>query len=297
MLGVFCPTRQARAEHVEPWVPCYPDPRRGLGRGGMRARRGMVQLARPFSVCRRRSRMRKGRRLLLWRLCGRRLQPCPVWGRGGELPARRRLLLVPLSAERERPAYVCVGLGLYQRRPCLQSRRRVLWPRLRQQRFVRRAPLRRGQGGLCQRQRLLLGRVRGGQVRCSGARVSRRRRDLRRRSGLLLGPVLRTRRGRSRLHAARWLQGGGGDLQQWHGLLLGGVSACAFRHGDLQGAARLQSHRRTVSGREGLLFRLVWSRRSLPGRRRLFCQGRALPVERRLLLGRLPNGPGRCAPL
>lgn len=241
--------------------------------------------------------MRPGRRVLLRQLCCRSLQPRTLCGRRHGLPARRGLLLVSLSAERRRSAGLCVGLGVRKRWPRLQPGRRVLRPWLRQQRHLWWRPLCGGQGCLHHFQRLLLWRVRRGEVRRPGTRMSRGRRDLRWRSRMLCRPMRRGRGGHACLRSSRWVQGGWRNLQQWHGLLCGAVPTGAFRHRDLQGLTRLQGGRRALSRRERLLLGHLWQRRALPGGGRLLSQGRALPIQRRLLLGRVPKRSGGRPPL
>ncbi len=263
----------------------------------MRARRGAGHHTHARAVRGRRHGMRQCRCVLLGYLQRRIVQPRAVRGRGDSLRTPRGLLLVPVPAGRQRATGLRVRLGLRQRRPCLQSRRRMLRTRLHQRRHLRRESMRAGKGRVRDRERLLLGRLHGRQVRSPGAWLSRGRRDLRDRRRLLRRPMRPHRRGRDRL-PSRWrLSCGRRDLQQRNRLLFGSLPGDAERGRHLQSSARLQSHRRALDRCQELLLGRVRRRRSLPRRGRMLCQGRTLSIKRRLLLGNLPKRTRRRAPM
>ena len=89
---------------------------------------------------------------------------------------------------------------------------------------------------------------------------------------------------------AERLSRGRRDLQQRHRLLLGTMPGERQWCGQLQGPSWLQDHLRAMCHRQRLLFGGMRRGRALPERGRMFPQGRALPIQRRLLFGHLPHG-------
>ena len=98
-------------------------------------------------------------------------------------------------------------------------------------------------------------------------------------------------RGREQLSPAGRLPRGRRDLRQRDRLLHRALPGERRRSGQLQSATWMQGHLRTLFGAQGLLFEGVRRRRALPRRGWMLSQGRALPVQRRLLLGYLSHGP------